>query len=313
MSVARTKLVKRASLLREASTSPDLISKAPSEARWNEHARLVKAALCISAFTALEDFVQARIREVVSKLHGYAPGSRALSNVMKSALVNGAFEALIVRIKDPARFGIVDARTYLVMQAEKIASFGRAGLDPSDLTLSTNGSNVSWKVLEDALLAFSVENPASVVSGVARRLEGGIFVAKDHFENILKWRHQVAHVADCDVPLVDVRDYVDKLTLFCASFDIVLSTAVAQVLASPLAVAPAVTRNADIKLRFVELHAGQWRNRLETSARGVSRDPDKGVTILSSEAQARTRGECVVVRRDGQTSATESWSTPFVV
>ena len=301
MSVARTKLVKRASLLREASTSPDLISKAPSEARWNEHARLVKAALCISAFTALEDFVQARIREVVSKLHGYAPGSRALSNVMKSALVNGAFEALIVRIKDPARFGIVDARTYLVM------------LDPSDLTLSTNGSNVSWKVLEDALLAFSVENPASVVSGVARRLEGGIFVAKDHFENILKWRHQVAHVADCDVPLVDVRDYVDKLTLFCASFDIVLSTAVAQVLASTLAVAPAVTRNADIKLRFVELHAGQWRNRLETSARGVSRDPDKGVTILSSEAQARTRGECVVVRRDGQTSATESWSTPFVV
>lgn len=312
MSLARTKLVARAAALREAAASPDLVSKAPIETKWNEHARLVKAALCLSAFTALEEFAQTRIREVVSGLHGYAPASRALPEAMRAALVSGAFDSVAARVRDPARYGIADLRSFLVVQSEKIASFGRAGLDPSDLTLASNGSNVSWKVFEDALIAFSVENPSSVLNGVARRIEGGIFVAKDHFENVLSWRHRVAHVADTDVPLADVRDYVDRLTLLCASFDLVLSTAASRLLQSAFAVAPPVTRNADVKIRFVEKYDGHWRDRVETSSRGVSRHVDRGAAIFSSEGVARIRSECVVIRRDGVASATDSWSAPFL-
>lgn len=312
MSLARTSLVSRAEILRQASERTDLVSKPPSEVAWNEHARLLKVALCVSAFTALEDFVQTRIQEVVASLTGYAPTSRALPESMKNALVAGAFEAVMTRVKDPNRLGITDLRSFVVSHSEKIASFARAGLAPSELTLASNGSNVSWKVLEDALLAFSVENPSSVLNGVARRIEGGIFVSKDHFENVLKWRHRVAHVADADVPLVDVRDYVDKLTLICASFDCVLTTAASRILRAAYATSPPVTRNADIKLRFVEKHRSDWRDRSETSSRGASRNIDKNLVVFSSETVARSRFECVVVRRGSQTSATFSWSTPFL-
>lgn len=312
MSLARSNLIARARILREAAESADLVSRPPAETKWNEHARLVKVALCLSAFTSLEEFVQGRIREVVSKLDGYAPASRGLPEAMKNALVGGTFDAVIARLKDPARFGITDVRSFLVVHSKNIASFGSAGLSPSDLALSSNGSNVSWKVLEDALVAFAVENPSSVLNGVARRIEGGIFVAKDHFENVLKWRHRVAHVADTDVPLADVREYVDKLTLISASFDLVLSTAASRLLAAAFSPGPPSTKNVDIKLRFVEKYGGHWRDRVEARTRGASRDADRSVVIFSSEAAARAGAECVVIRRDGMTSATDSWSTPFL-
>lgn len=312
MSVARAKLVARAEVLRVAASRDDLIARPPAEVEWNEHARLTKAGLCISALTSFEEFFQDRVREVVSKLHGYSPASRGMPEAMKTALVNGVFEAVAARIKDKERFGLSDVRSFLVTQAAKIASFASAGLDPSELALSSSNSNVSWKAIENALLAFGIENPSSVLSGVARRIEGGIFVAKDHFEAVLRSRHLVAHTSDADIPLADVLQYVDRITLMAASFDIVLSTAASRVISAAHANDSPVTRGADVKLRFVENHGGQWRDRPENRNRAHNRNVDRSTTIGRSEQEARLRGECVVVRRTGPNSATHSWSTPLI-
>lgn len=312
MSIARTRLVERASLLREAALRPDLISKPPQEVSWNEHARLVKAAMCISSFTSLEEFIQARIREILQKFHGFAPVSRGLPEGLRQALVIGAFEALATRIKDAKRFSIVDPHAYILAETRKIASSGGAGLDPTDLALATNGSNLSWKVIEDALIAFAVDNPASVINGVARRIEGGIFVAKDHFESVMLARHKVAHVADTDVPLADVINYVEKLVLFCASFDLVISTAAKRVLGAAFASAPPTTKAADIKVRFVEKSAREWRVIRENTKRARSRHVDQSAAVFAGEQEAAGHVECVVIRADSSTSLTTSWSTPFL-
>ncbi|MGE8245101.1 MAG: HEPN domain-containing protein [Stenotrophomonas maltophilia] len=312
MSIARSKLIESAALLREAAQREDLIAKPPSETHWNEHARLVKAALCISSFTALEEFVQCRIKEAISLLHGFPPSSSALPGALKSALVAGALDSLNARIKDPSRFNISDVNQLIIDHTKKISSFSSAGIDPSDLTLSTNGSNVSWAIVENALSALSIDNPQSVVNGIAKRLEGGIFSAKDHFEGMISWRHKVAHISGSDVPLAQTQDYVMRLPLFCAAFDFALSTGISRILRNRTSGSAIVTKNANIQIRFVEFKSGMWRNRAETSKRAFSRDVDREITRNQAVEMARKGDQCVAIRSSSSGGYVESWSTPFV-
>lgn len=312
MSAARARVVARGSLLREAAGNSDLISKPPVEIRWNEHARLVRLALCINAFTALEEFIQRRIQEVLLELIGIPPNSQGIPNAMKTALIKGALDSLIFRIKEHKRYGISDTDAYILSHVSKIASSSGAGLDPSELTLANNGSNLSWKTIEDALTAFSVDNPLSIMNGVARRIDGGIFVAKDHFESVLEWRHKAAHLTDTDIPLADITEHVKKLILFCASFDILISTGASRIKAAAYALGPTITKGNDVKLRFVEYNKGQWRDIPENKTRAHSRNLDKNSIISSSELIAQRTKECVIVRLESRTSPIESWSIPFI-
>lgn len=311
MTIARETLVRRASMLREMALREDLVSKPPQDQAWNEHARLVRAAMCISAFTALEEFVQVRIREILQKFRGFSPVSRGLPDGLRYALVIGAHESLVARIKDAKRFGIADAHAYIVAQSAKIASFGSAGLDPTDLALATNSSNVSWKIIEDALGAFSVSNPVSVMNGVASRIEGGLFIAKDHFENVMTDRHKVAHIADADIPLTDVTTYVNKLVVFCAAFDLVISTAAKRVLDAVLANAPPATKSTDVVIKFVEKKGAQWRVIRENGKRAESKHADQTTAIVAGEQAVAGERACLIIRAGDSTSPTFSWVVPF--
>lgn len=312
MSLARATLLERSVRLRTAVASDSVISKPPSEIEWNENARLVKGAACVSAFTALEDFIQSRIREVVSLLLGYPPASKGLPPPLKVALVMGAFESLVTRIKDQKRFGISDPVSLIVQNAARIASVNSAGMNPSDLALATNASNVSWKIIEDALTAFSVENPLSVMSGVASKIEGGIFAAKDHFELMLEWRHRISHVPDAEIPLSEVVNFANKLVLFCAAFDLALSTGASQVLAAKMSSAPPVTKLATLKLRIVEFHGNRWRELPHGKGRASSVHADANLAMFAAEATGKLAGECVVRREGNKSTPTASWSTPFL-
>lgn len=312
MSAAREKLTKSAKLLHEAAQRDDLISRPPNESAWNEHARLLKAALCISSFTAMEEFVQSRIREIISSLHGFPPTSLALPAAMKAALVTGALDSLIARIRDPSRFNISDINQLIVDHTRRISSFSSPGIDPSDLALSTNGSNVSWAIIENALMAFSIENPPSVVSGVAKRLVGGVFSAKDHFENVIAWRHRIAHVSGSDIPLAETREFVSRLPLFCAAFDFSISTGASRIISNRAAKSVTITKNNNISIRFVEWKTGQWRSIAENASRASYRNPNLEDTLNNAIDSARPGNQCVAQKSSAHPDYIESWSTPFI-
>ena len=313
MNRAASNLIERAALLRVAAADPLLSPKPPDDTEWNERARLIKVGICVGALTTLEEFFEARVREVISQLHGFSPNSQALPAALRSALIEGALESLIVRVKDPKRFSISDPRDFALKQIKKIASMLGPGMDPSDLVLARNGSNLSWTIVENALTAFGVESASSVVNGVARRLEGGIFVAKDHFESVLAWRHKVAHSTDANVPLGDIDIFVTKLVLLAASLDIVLSTALKRIQLSPNSLSSITTKNSDIRIRFVEKRKdGSWRHLLEGKARGRSFDVNLDQCVHAAKLVATPQVECVAVRTDISNSPIASWVIPFL-
>jgi len=311
MSQARKDLLTRLSRLADASAKDEVNSKPAQEREWNDRARLLKIGIALSVFTSLEDFIKRRVIEVLLKLNATSPKSKALPTKLLNALTIEAIETVAGRIRYADRFKIADIREFAVEQAKKIASLGDNLIIPSEMALADNSSNISWALVEGALLAFGVVNPASVMGGVAQRIAGGIFAPKDHFEKATQLRHQVAHEPWFDMPVGDMTTHLNTGAMLCCSFDLVLSTAAAKIVHGTHLTQPATTANKDVALIYVEKTGGKWRHKKEGARRGkVAADED-----IAFEA-ARTAGggtrSCVVIAPADAKSPCTRWDTPFL-
>jgi len=311
MSQARKDLLTRLSRLAIAASKDEINSKPAHEEEWNERARLLKIGIALSVFTSLEDFVKRRVVEVLLKLNTISPKSKALPSGLVNALTIEAIKTAAGRINHADRFKISDIRAFAIEQAKKIASLADNLIIPSDMALADNNSNISWALIDDALLSFGVVNPASVMSGIAQRIAGGVFASKDHFEKATQLRHQVAHEPWFDMPAGDMAMHLRTGAMLCCSFDLALSTAAARIVHGTLLTQPAATANKDVALIYVEKSGGKWRHKKEGAKKGkVAADED-----LAFEAARNAGGvtrSCVVIAPVDAKSPCTRWDTPFL-
>lgn len=311
MSQARKDLLTRLVKLADAASKDEVNSKPAHEVEWNERARLLKIGIALSVFTSLEDFVKRRLIEVLLKLNTISPKSKAIPSKLLDALTVEAVKTVAGRINHAERFKIGDVRAFAMDQAKKIASLADNLIIPSEMALTDNNSNISWALIEGALLSFGVKNPGSVMGGVAQRIAGGIFAPKDHFEKATELRHQVAHEPWFDMPVGDMTTHLSTGAMLCCSFDLVLSTAVARIVQGTHLIQPSSTANKDVALIFVEKAGGKWRHKSEGAKKGkVAADED-----LAFEAARNAGGgtqSCVVIAPAEPTSPCTRWDAPFL-
>lgn len=311
MSQARKDLLTRISRLASSAASDEVNSKPAHEEEWNERARLLKIGVALSVFTSLEDFVKRRIVEVLQKLNTISPKSKALPAMLINALTIRAIETAAGRIKHAERFKIGDTQAFAMEHAKKIASLADALIIPSEMALTDNHSNVSWLLMEEALQAFGVGNPGSVMGGVALRVAGGVFAPKDHFEKAAQLRHQVAHEPWFDMPVGDMATHLSTSAMLCCSFDLVISTAAARIVHGTNLTQPATTSNKDVTLIYVEKSAGKWRHKKEGAKRGTVAT-DQAHAFDAARATGSAMRSCVVVAPARPTDPCMRWDTPFL-
>lgn len=312
MSQARKDLLSRLSKLAAAAAKDDVNSKPVHEEEWNERARLLKIGIALGVFTSMEDFVKRRITEVLIKLNTISPRSKSLPPKLINALTVSALKTASGRIELHERFKISDVRAFAMDQAKKIASLAENLIIPSEVALSDNRSNVSWDLLQDALLCFGVANPPSLMGGIALRIAGGSpFAAKDHFEQAALLRHQVAHEPCFDIPVGDVVMHVRIGAMLCCTFDLALSTAAIRILDGVHLIQPSETANKDVKLIYVEKSAGKWRHKREGLKKGkMSISEDLAFEAARLEGNA-SRASVVVTPVNANSPCTR-WDTPFL-
>lgn len=311
MSQARMDLLRRLSKLAASASMDEVNSKEPQEEKWNERARLLRMAIILSVFTSLEDFIKRRVVEALSELRKLSPKSKAFPSALLDALTVGAFQTSAGRIASAARFKIADVRQFALAQARKIGSLSDSLVIPSEMALADNRSNVSWELIERALLSFGVESPGSVLGGVARRIAGGVFAPKDHFESAIVLRHQVAHEPWFDMPVGDVSTQLQTAAMLCCSFDAVLSTAAARIVHGAHLMGPVTTGNKQVSLIYVQRSGGKWRYKKEGAKRGKIAADEERAFQEACRAGSLTQS-CVVVTPRGVSDPYTRWDTPFL-
>ena len=312
MSIARSNFGERLHALRLALQAGIIVSKAPVEKDHNARARLFRNGLAVTSFAIIEDFIKARIGEILNRLGGGMKPFSELPDGIKMAATSGVIYA--VRFQE--RF--LDKRnsnffSFHQDHAQAIASTATVGggYVISPLAFGHGQSNITSIEVKDILSAFGVENPWQSMGQISSKVNVGVVDLKSSFDTASIRRNEAAHRADAEIEITDLEGFVTVMLGITIGFDLLISKALRKILDYDRDYLSSRTkiRSGDISIRFIhhDRNAG-WREVVDQSARAKARSLKLDTLKPACLQRAIANHQSVVIT--GERSLPVDWYTP---
>lgn len=309
MSSARTAFLRRHAAQVIAANDPALQGSGLAASTVNEAARTLRCGLMVQSYASLETFLRERIGEIMTHVAtGTATFSRLPSRLQDMSIF-GALEGLRFRVN---MWGISDPRSRQLVQdeADAIASTARNPYGFSGVMFGYDRSNISPVNLKDFLEAVGVGgDPWRHLTTIASRVGLGGLPLKDGVTNGFQRRNACAHDAESQVTPQQIEDFLRDSLATALGFDALASRA-GRFLHEGNTIDLGRGRrllDTDIKLRFLDPHAGGWREIKEGRARAARVHLTPTPDMAACVARARADYE-VVITRDARSWPTD-WTT----
>lgn len=309
MSVARNTFCDRIGKIRRAVGEfqlGDLPAIAGNLGR-NDSARIIRSGLVVQCFNIFEDFVKARIAEVLHEISSSGVAFKHLPENLQWATTVEAVRAIESQLKlqDSA-----DRIRYAQDYSEKLASTKLAQMKLAEISFFHTNSNISREQFRDALSSFAIDKPWQQTSGLASRVGISGMPAEEVFSSFAERRHRAAHKASYSISESDLMQSFLDASGLALGFDVLISKSTKSLCCLKTAHSikkPIISDHATIPLRFIKFLNGRYNEVRENGRRAIR----SNLTILTLVPAATLRsvkenGVLVIYDTKGML---ESWLT----
>lgn len=225
----------------------------------NTAARILRRGIVVSAFSCMENYFEARLKEVLGELQLCSFGYRDFSQPLKEFFTQQALVGLTNRLKFQDSS---DRQLYAELGISALARYGETTPIFSGFGFSPIGSNVNQSDVAALFKAFGVRNAWEQLTAIAREVGSTLLKLDDVYAQLSKIRNKAAHDSAWNIPINDLSSRVLEIIYIGICFDVLLSFIVSQYRrGSSHASVLAVLARPNPKLYFVdELPDGSWGN-----------------------------------------------------
>lgn len=222
MSVARTNFSERIASIRGAISNFNLrdLPPIPANTLHNASARIIRNGLAVQCFNIFEDFVKARMEELLTAISASGVSFTHLPFKFQQAATVEAIKAIEFQLKlrDKA-----DRIQYAQDHSRKIHSTMLPAIQLSEASFFHAAPNISKEQFSSAMTALSIEKPWEQISGLCSKLGISGIPAETVFESLAQRRHRAAHNANASISETDLNQSLMDAAGLGLCFDILLS------------------------------------------------------------------------------------------
>ena len=299
-SAARATFTTRLAAYHQASQEQNLQGSL-TDKELHERARLLRNGLAVVGFAILEDFIRARIDELLEHVEQSPLPFTDLPTKLQQACTEGVAHALAYQVQR-LRSTSEEVTDLIQETGGALASTSTTDYKLSRLAFVSKRSNLNREDVKQLLAAFHVKNGWSEMDNLARRAGFGAISLRDDFRNAMLRRHAAAHNASHDAPVTDLQAYTLQAVAVAFSFDSLLSRACYRLRVGDRHFAQGTDPivNKMIGLRFVDAtQPGRHRDVREGCTRAAKVGSFEDV-LAASVAHARKAGGAIVLRTKGR-------------
>jgi hypothetical protein len=311
MSVARRAFCERIATIRgavDAFNLRDMPLHHSNATTHNASVRVIRNGLVIQCFNTFEDFLKARMCEVLLSLSGRLLSIQQLPEKLRDAATVGVISAIQFQLK------LQDASSkvrFIQDCAGKIFSTTLGSIQLPEIMFFHGASNISHEQYKDALAAFGVKDPWDQIRHLCSRIGISGMPPQEVFKGFATRRHQAAHEAGTTISELDLLQSTVDATGLALCFDVLLTNAARIIPAQPpiSATTPsAVFNQASIPIRFIKNSGVRFIEIKEGSTRAFRRSMDS--TQLTLDALNRSRAESGLLVKSDPTGIPFEWELP---
>lgn len=229
-----------------------------SNASHNLTSRILRRGLYVVSFNLLEDFLKARLRELLCLIDGTTLTFEQLPPGLKGAAVKEVWRNATTQAKFQTD---VDEVAVLQEAASAVASTaGGAQLRIHEYSFLHSGSNVQTDAIRELFAALHVVDPWRQLTEIAIASGFTALPLKPRYESILQKRHQAAHSSSEGVEVSDLEEIMDAATVVAATFDIACTARFSQLLRGQAHVdgMPKLELSRDLSFNVIEERQQDW-------------------------------------------------------
>lgn len=283
----------------------DLPSNTLPHIEHNASARIIRNGLAVQCFNTLEDFMKARMAEVLSGIDDSSVRFVNLPNKFKTSLTCDVLKAILFQSKFQP-----DQTTFVQDYCERIASTKSTSLNLSDLAFFHSALNVGKNSLKEALEAFSIDDPWKQITDLTSRVGLMTMPAASVFQSLAEQRHSAAHDPSASTSESDLNQSLNKATALAFGFDVLLSHAACLIKSVRVPITSClVTNQINIILWFIKYEntRGIYYTRAEGTHNNirVNSDPEELYSHARAGIESR-KGALLVYDEHG--SLKEWWT-----
>jgi hypothetical protein len=302
MSVARQTFCDRIATIKEAIASFNLrdLPPTPANTLHNNSARIIRNGLGVQCFSIFEDFIKARMSEVLVEISASGLPFTHLPEDLQWAVTVDAVKAIEfqLRLRDST-----DRIRYAQDYSEKISSTKLPAVNLAEIAFFHSGPNIAKDHFREALAAFAIGNPWAQCSALCSRIGISGVPAETVLYSFAQRRHRAAHNANSSISEVDLTQSLLDASGLAFCFDVLISKA-SNLICRLKAAHPTATwliqNQASIPLRFIRFVNNRFCETKEGGKRNIRTHLDS--TVLIPGATRRTlkeNGALVILDRTG--------------
>lgn len=297
MSAARLIFCERISTIRGAIIDFNLrdLPPIPTNSSHNNSARVIRNGLAVQCFNIFEDFVKARVEEILAGIATSGVLFNHLPMDLQWAATVGSVKAIEQQLK--IREKAVKIR-YVQDVSEKISSTKTTAFFLTEIAFFHAASNISKDHFKDALNSFGVDKPWLQISGLCSRLGISGLPAETVFESFAQRRHSAAHKASTSVSETDLTQSVLDAVGLAICFDVLITKAakiIGSLNSSSRPNAALISNQAAIPLRIIKYFGSSFSERKEGTSSNVQTSVISSALIPNATNRANAENGFLVV------------------
>ncbi|TXH90254.1 MAG: hypothetical protein E6Q78_04715 [Rhodoferax sp.] len=313
MSIARSNLQSRISVLRDCLSDVAVADGPPADVKKNAIAGMLRNGLAVLAFAITEDFIRDRTAEILTGLSSTTVRFDDLSEELQHAVTISALNGILFRAKYQEK---VNKIPWVLNQIPPIANASTNVTNLSKYSFGQSASNIAEDEPAKILGAFGVGGGWNAIGLTAKKIGlGGVLDYSQAFKDLAKRRHAAAHNVATQIPLNDLLNSIKTILGICCSFDLLLSKALAihntgsipDKKNSPVS-------DQNISIRFISPHpsqSGKFREQVATVGNSKLHTTKVFASLQDARTQVGARaiaqGAYIVIL--GSNGVPEAWET----
>lgn len=294
MSRARTVFYEAITAMSGLLGDPLFTDKLPFTSPHNTRARILRNGLTVSAFSALETYIEDRLDEKIVDLS-------------TSRIVYGAFDDRLRRFFSIDAISGLNNRISFLEKPNKLSFAethlprlaGFMGQPPqyTGLGFSPKGSNMSAEDIQTLLSSFGISDPWKSLSGISADLGASRVSLRDDFLNFVRARNKAAHDSTANTATADLQTFIDTALLVGIAADIAFTNALSCFTkAATFHAAVAAANKLPLQYRFLDQSpSGHWNERVGLKGRVIKRYLNRENALRRASLR---RGALLIVVRD---------------
>lgn len=295
----------RLKYLEKSFNQNSLIDRSTTYSDHNNIAKLLRNGMAVIGFVSLEDFIKKRTSEALVEIGTFSINFSDLPLSVRYKTTVDALHSIIRLVK----FEETKADKILFVQnhTAKISSTLNTSFDLIEIAFGNSSSNIDGDEIKKILKSFYIHDPWQQMTSISNRLGLTSFSLENSFKNASIRRHNAAHEAYANTPLLDLTQFIKEALGIAIGFDCLISKALwfLKNHDSNYISGNKIISYADIEISTIKKERNLWKYKKLGANRAIKNEVDRSILIPFAISLANRNNETIIIFDEN--NSVENW------